>query len=112
MFDWNGIRSWRAIPALNCDGSEVAGRPAPQPKLRDGTRLDDLVEQRHLIVTRAPCAPMADNALWLDCESHPELGEMLDQLGRDAVWIKPDRYVGAVANDADVLRTKLPNSLF
>lgn len=98
--------------ALNNGDAEVTGRPAPQPNLRDGTRLDDLVGQRHLIVTRAPCAPIGGNALWLDCESHPELGEMLDQLGRDAVWIKPDRYVGAVANDADVLRTKLPNSLF
>ena len=34
----------------------------------------------------------------------------LDKLGTDAIWVRPDRYIGAIANSSEELFKKLPET--
>jgi 3-(3-hydroxy-phenyl)propionate hydroxylase len=82
-------------PAL---GGFVAplGRPAPQPILADGTRFDDRVGHRFVVVT---------------VEADPAFAPWLAEHGAIAALIRPDRHVAALARDASgiaALRRSIP----
>ncbi len=83
------------------------GRPAPQPWLADGTRLDDRVGHRFAVLLRADVAAALDPAamdrlaargavLVDDAAVAPWLAE----LGAAAALVRPDRMLLAVSPDA------------
>lgn len=96
-------------------GSHVAvGQPFPQPHLQDGHLLDELLG-RHFAVLGLP-AVLADVALPLKEAAHDSgvmfiaaqdeaLTTWLSAQGVQAVVIRPDRYVMAVANSSSELAT-------
>ncbi|WP_319546357.1 bifunctional 3-(3-hydroxy-phenyl)propionate/3-hydroxycinnamic acid hydroxylase [Ruegeria conchae] len=74
------------------------GRPFPQVHLdTDGQRLDDAVGHKHLLVSRASLPECSDDAVALNARDHPQLDAVLTDIGTNAVWVRPDRYVAAVA---------------
>jgi 3-(3-hydroxy-phenyl)propionate hydroxylase len=78
------------------------GRPSAQPTL-DGTRLDDLVGPRWLVVTNEAADRHTMQAFWgdlavvLSCEEHPALSSVLgeddDGTPFAVAVVRPDRYV-------------------
>lgn len=78
------------------------GRPSAQPTL-DGTRLDDLVGPRWLVVTNEAADRDTVQALWgdlavvLSCQEHPALSAVLgeddDGTPFAVAVVRPDRYV-------------------
>ena len=74
------------------------GRPAAQPKLANGQRLDDAIGYRSALITSKPLAQPPDIPCF-SAQDHPELREILDDCS--AVLIRPDRYIQAVAYRED-----------
>ncbi|MGE0310760.1 MAG: bifunctional 3-(3-hydroxy-phenyl)propionate/3-hydroxycinnamic acid hydroxylase [Lautropia sp.] len=89
------------------DGGDVAGQVAPQPLLDDGTRLDDRVGYRFLLLVRPELLDAARSlvdarAIVVPATPAP-LAQWLAQCGAAAVLVRPDRYVAGVATDGDTL---------
>ncbi len=87
---------------------DPVGRPAAQPIIaRAQCKLDDIVGYKHLFVSREACD--ADNLdkeiISMSADQYPELNSLLDQLGTNAVWIRPDRYVAAISQSSEDLIT-------
>ncbi|HEX2939797.1 MAG TPA: bifunctional 3-(3-hydroxy-phenyl)propionate/3-hydroxycinnamic acid hydroxylase [Rhodopila sp.] len=78
------------------DRPEPEGRPAPQPRLADGTRLDDRIGYRHALLRR-PGTPPAAIQRGLGGElvdvADAALTPWLDAIGVEAVLMRPDRNV-------------------
>lgn len=75
-------------------GPGVGGTLAPQPRLADGTLLDDITGYRFAVVFR-PGTPVPDRAAasgFSVVEATGEASEWLEGLGAEAVIIRPDRY--------------------
>jgi 3-(3-hydroxy-phenyl)propionate hydroxylase len=95
--------------AFNSD-DELGGTLSAQPRLADGTRMDDAVGFAFALVgTEAALAgvvPVAES-LWTDlgvrviAQSSGEVGAWLDELGVGAVLVRPDRYIFGTADSPE-----------
>lgn len=88
---------------------DPVGRPAAQPVIaKEQCKLDEIVGYKHLLISRDPCADdCSDNeTVSMSAAQHPELNNLLDQVGANAAWIRPDRYVAASAGGIEDLLTK------
>ncbi|WP_299887883.1 bifunctional 3-(3-hydroxy-phenyl)propionate/3-hydroxycinnamic acid hydroxylase [uncultured Ruegeria sp.] len=82
------------------ENTQFVGHPFPQMRLDvDGQWLDDLVGYNHLLISRTSLTECSDNAVALNALDHPQLDAVLTDLGANAVWVRPDRYIAAVAED-------------
>ena len=86
------------------------GWPFAQPLLGSGDiRFDDFVGYHHVIITQCPPQQQVPSDIkCLDAASYPSLAKQLNHLKTGAVWVRPDRYIGAIAADADALLSKMP----
>jgi len=85
------------------------GLPFEQPVLETtDKRFDDLAGYRHALISRTTL-PLTDaaNAVNLSADVHPALHAVLDRMNTNAVWVRPDRYVGAIADTNEGLLTKI-----
>lgn len=82
---------------------EPVGRPAPQPRLSDGVRLDDRIGYRAALLRRpgSPDVTVPDTVVDI---TDGALVPWLDEIGAVAVLLRPDRTVGHVGEPADCLR--------
>ncbi|KQP49223.1 bifunctional 3-(3-hydroxy-phenyl)propionate/3-hydroxycinnamic acid hydroxylase [Pseudorhodoferax sp. Leaf274] len=84
----------------------VAGRPFPQPRLRDGRLLDELLGRRSAVIGRSAALQAAapataerwrrSGAIVID-QPEPAIDAWLDAHGAQAVVLRPDRYIVGVA---------------
>jgi 3-(3-hydroxy-phenyl)propionate hydroxylase len=96
-------------PGLHGDAPPPAGARAAQPRLADGTRLDDRVGYRFALLAKPqfidalPLA-VADRVKQIDAviaRADGEAADYLTSLHADAVVIRPDRHIlGVAANPA------------
>ncbi|SHJ50833.1 3-(3-hydroxy-phenyl)propionate hydroxylase [Shimia gijangensis] len=87
-----------SLPSLVDSGAPHQGQLFGQPVLRDGTLLDDVVGYRPVLILRQPLPKDVFAAVpVLDGEAHPKLNDTLDELGTNAVLIRPDKYIAASA---------------
>ena len=93
---------------------ELAGRQFGQPRLADGTRMDDRIGYAPVVVADASLArgylPPAGVAL-LTTDDAPDLTGHLETLGTRAVLLRPDRYILGSAEtkeELDALSELLP----
>lgn len=86
-----------------------AGRLAPQPRLLDGRRLDDVVGPHFAAVIRPAFAARLPRELLVRlsgrgavtvAEDSPEIAAMLDEFGAEAVVLRPDRHLLGAARNA------------
>jgi 3-(3-hydroxy-phenyl)propionate hydroxylase len=100
-------------PGPRAGWTRHAGRLAPQPRLQDGTMLDDRVGYRFALVARAdfaeaaPCAAMdalAARGAVLVADGGPGVAAMLQEFGVAALLLRPDRHVMGAARDVEDLR--------
>jgi len=89
-----------------------AGLSFAQPLLNSGTvRFDELAGCRHALITRKSLQHEApEGFIALSAEDQPSLETELDKLGANAVWVRPDRYIGAIANSSEALLKQLPKT--
>ena len=96
-------------PVLAAGWDGLTGRIAPQPRLADGTRLDDRVGYRFAALLRpdfAATLPAGMLDQWarrdvaIVADDAPEQQAWLDAAGAAAVLIRPDRYVLGAARSA------------
>lgn len=90
------------------DGSDDAelstGRPFPQFCLEPNkTLLDDTIGYRHLVVSSEPMPSLSAQVVWLDASKQPAISCILEQAKAGAVWVRPDRYIGAMAPTVEKL---------
>ena len=90
--------------------AEMSGTLHPQPVI-DGQRLDDLAGQRWVLI-RLPDSNFdhvvcSANLDLVHMVADPDTGAMLQQNRRQAVLIRPDRYVYGLVSDADELKRLL-----
>jgi 3-(3-hydroxy-phenyl)propionate hydroxylase len=83
------------------NGSPHAGHIAAQPRLADGSRLDDTAGY-HAILLAAPGFSSNPNVVAANSESSQDY---LHSLGALAVLIRPDRYIYGTADNADELES-------
>ena len=93
---------------------ELAGRQFGQPRLPDGTRMDDTIGYAPVVLADAYVArgyrPPAGIAL-VTTEEAPDLTGHLQSLGTHAVLLRPDRYILGSAEttaELDALAELLP----
>ena len=80
------------------------GRLFSQPTLSNGQRLDDAVGYAPVLVVRHKLpGGVAPSMRVLDGEAHPALADALDDIGANAVLLRPDRYIASSAmTQADI----------
>ena len=83
-----------------------------QPLLNSGTvRFDELAGCKHALITRKSLQNKApEGFIALSADDQPSLETELDKLGANAVWVRPDRYIGAIANSSEALLKQLPKT--
>lgn len=90
----------------------IGGLLAPQPRLEDGRLLDDVVGYRFAALARPSVCRVVDSAERAEWERNDimliEASGMalrwLDEIGAEAVLVRPDRYgYGAFSNAADLI---------
>jgi 3-(3-hydroxy-phenyl)propionate hydroxylase len=91
---------------------ELVGQLSHQPTLADGTRMDDSVGYRFLLLAKTGvvdrltahdrAALLALGAIVLRADD-PALASYLEEVGRDALLIRPDRYIAGSANGPSAL---------
>ena len=92
--------------------SDCVGRPLGQIDLGDGQRgFDTRIGYNHLVISPTRPAKLPRNARWLDPGAHPALRHALQMLEADAVWVRPDRYIGAVSQEGGDLLDPLSTFL-
>jgi 3-(3-hydroxy-phenyl)propionate hydroxylase len=81
---------------------------APQPRLADGAWLDDRVGYRHAMLMRPAferrLAPtlidrMSARGVVILADDSPACRDWLDEMGAEAVLVRPDRYIHGAARD-------------
>jgi 3-(3-hydroxy-phenyl)propionate hydroxylase len=89
-------------PGLGAGWTDFARQLAPQPRLADGTRLDDHVGYRYTALLRPAFAAALPSALLdrlaaadvaLVADDSPELQDWLRTVDAQAVLMRPDHYV-------------------
>ncbi|MBX2837503.1 MAG: bifunctional 3-(3-hydroxy-phenyl)propionate/3-hydroxycinnamic acid hydroxylase [Gammaproteobacteria bacterium] len=80
------------------------GKLFDQIIMNDGTRLDDRVGYRHVLISHAGTAsvdvkPASQQELTLSVGDQELLSNLLDQWQVESVFIRPDRYILATSND-------------
>jgi 3-(3-hydroxy-phenyl)propionate hydroxylase len=94
---------------LHGDAAAPVGELAPQPRLSDGRRMDDVAGLSFALLATARFFEGLPAALVEALRQHrviPLVGEGLDylqSLGTEAAMIRPDRYLLGVAGDVDGL---------
>ena len=68
-----------------------------------GRTCDDLVGYRHMVVTREPVEFERGDVVGLCSRDYPALEQSLDALNAGVIWVRPDRYICAVAPTVDAL---------
>lgn len=76
------------------------GRTAPQPLLTDGMRLDDRIGYRPALLRRPGPEPSGFPPDAIADVADPALAPWLDQIGVEAVVMRPDRYVARAGDIA------------
>jgi len=76
-----------------------------QFSLADGTRLDDLLGYRHVLISRCGSAsvevkPAGQENIVLSADDQTALSALLQQWKIEAVFVRPDRYILATSSDA------------
>ena len=96
----------------------MAGHLFAQPRLADGSLLDDLVGYRSCLLVKAPFAPNTHSAMdysMITTDQAPNLMPHLNALNATAVLVRPDRFVQAVAETpqdiASLVTQALPSPL-
>lgn len=83
---------------------KAIGRPFPQITFQsEQARLDDLVGYRNVVMSRERSSSMSPDICWLNANLYPEVEQQLERLSTNAIWLRPDRYVGALAKSVDSL---------
>jgi len=92
-------------PALGAgwhEGGPLAGRVAPQPLLDNGTRFDEGVGDRFVLVASPEamrsCAGLAHERLVLREAQDVAVRQWLRDVGCEALLLRPDRHVAASAS--------------
>ncbi|NBR40596.1 MAG: hypothetical protein EBT93_14475, partial [Alphaproteobacteria bacterium] len=74
---------------------------------------DDYVGYNHAILcAQAPTTPLPEGFKYLNPDLHPELAQALEKTGAKALWVRPDRYIGAMAADAKHAKQVFPGFLW
>ncbi len=104
-------------PGLHAEDPPPAGTLAPQPFLAGGRRLDDLVGHRFLVAAgqevwlevpeELPLAVERTRHVVVLTQTGDELPPLLAHYDRQAVVVRPDRYVLGVADDGRELERVL-----
>jgi 3-(3-hydroxy-phenyl)propionate hydroxylase len=106
----NSVRA-RLGPGLGPADDRWRGVLIPQFTLANGRRLDEVVGHRHALITRsAKMNPsVSDDLYTIAADSDSAAAALLDQLGVDAVLLRPDKHILCTASgpnaDADVMET-------
>ncbi|MGB1161316.1 MAG: bifunctional 3-(3-hydroxy-phenyl)propionate/3-hydroxycinnamic acid hydroxylase [Alphaproteobacteria bacterium] len=111
----NGASQMRSItPELGAsmicatDAHDCVGRPFGQVDLGQGQRgFDQLIGYSHAVISPVEPTRMPRGTRWLDPSQHPSLSQALSDLGTRAIWIRPDRYIGAVSDSGSGLLDQL-----
>lgn len=103
----------RLGPGLAGGDRALTGTLFPQPRLGDGSRLDDRAGHDFVLIVDgalwrdapADIRALADatSMLVLDAGKHGELAAWLDAHDTKAVLVRPDRYILGTAGDTDQL---------
>lgn len=103
--------------------SPGAGQIFPQPRLADGSLLDDVVGRRFVVIGSGKMLEAIDDsarAIWnaLDmailADPTGALAEIIEEQGAEAIILRPDSYLFGIASDAEelsALTRRLANSL-
>jgi len=87
---------------------DSVGRPFGQVDLGAGQRgFDRQIGYNHAVISPTQPDRLPPNTQWFDPAEHPALAEALAALGTGAVWIRPDRYIGAASDSGHDLLDKL-----
>lgn len=77
------------------------GRPFCQPYFTEPQmRFDDLAGYQHVIISREKIHP-PESSINLSVEEFSELDSALNNLDTNAIWVRPDRYIGATGDSSD-----------
>ena len=102
----------RLGPGLSAGWNGLAGEIAPQPRLADGTRLDDRIGYRFAALMRPDFAAslpaetlerLADRDVTVVADDAPEQRAWLQAADAPAVLVRPDRYVLGAARSLQEL---------
>jgi len=89
------------------------GRPCPQiPIGKDGIPMDDMARTEHIILAQNRPDNLAADIVCLMPEDSPQIAEILARQNAFALWVRPDRYIGAIAADAHGANTLFPDFLW
>lgn len=86
------------LASLVVGNTPHTGHLFSQPTLSDGQRLDDAIGYAPVLVVRHKLPRDVVPAMRvLDGEAHPAFADALDEIGANAVLLRPDRYIAASA---------------
>lgn len=94
------------------DGGAIAGKIALQPFTPDGRRFDDVAGYEHSIIALPEAANAAFAVAGKQYAVHIAQDERsqnwLAGLRAQAAWVRPDRYIAAIAHTSDELKRFAP----
>ena len=90
---------------LRSNASNGVGRPFGQFDLGDGQReFDKRIGYNHVVICPIKPSSIPAGCKWINPNEHPNLATALSDLETKAVWVRPDRYIGAMSdNSRDLL---------
>ena len=84
------------------------GQPFGQVDLGQGQRgFDRLIGYNHAVISPLKPARIPPGTRWLDPRKYTSLSHALDDLGTSAIWVRPDRYIGAASDSGSDLLDQL-----
>ena len=69
--------------------------------------FDAKIGFNHAIISPKRPEVLPQNACWLSSKDHPALNKALSVLNAGAIWVRPDRYIGAVSDTTEGLLDQL-----